>query len=426
MITNGFRSRPLAIGALIQFLSRRKWIFTLAAAALVTVAATAPPPVSDENTDEEYIKIMNLMDRADALRATGKPDAAKAKDQEAYKALIYFKRAHPKWNSTTVEYRLSELTTEIEGKPAESEAPTKTKAHTNLEAPAKHTSAPYKTTIKLLDPGTEPRKVLRLHPKASDKQGILLTVKLSVDMPAMAGAAGAPNLPAITIPVDISIDSVAPNGDITFKGVLGEGSIGTDGNLPPPAVDQAKKAFASAKGLALTMIMSSSGVGRVVNVEAPQGAPANMEQTIAAIKQAVSAVHTSTPIITLPEEAVGSGAKWESKTLFTTNGMDMAQTATFQLTSAEGDHISISKTADFTVKGSPQKIQQSSTPAMMPFGSMDLKGTLKGTSALDLSKVIPMQSTGDLELAMNMGIKSPKGNQPMSVKMHINFSLEAH
>src|SRR5579862_2480827 len=99
MITNGSHSRPTAIGATIQFLVRSKWVFTLAIAALVTVAATLPPPVSDENTDEEYIRIMNLMDRADALRATGKADAGKAKNEEAYRALMIFQKTHPKWNA---------------------------------------------------------------------------------------------------------------------------------------------------------------------------------------------------------------------------------------------------------------------------------------------------------------------------------------
>src|SRR5579862_6456444 len=112
MITNGSHSRPTAIGATIQFLVRGKWVFALAIAALVTVAATSPPLVSDENTDDEYIRVMNLMDRADALRATGKADAAKAKDEEAYKALMIFQKTHPKWKSKSVEYRLNQLAQE--------------------------------------------------------------------------------------------------------------------------------------------------------------------------------------------------------------------------------------------------------------------------------------------------------------------------
>src|SRR5262249_27681377 len=109
MITNGSHSRRTAIGATIQFLVRGKWVLTLAIAALVSAAATLPAPVSDENTDQEYIRIMNLIDRADVLRATGKADAAKAKDQEAYRALVIFKKAHPKWNTRTVEYRLTQI-----------------------------------------------------------------------------------------------------------------------------------------------------------------------------------------------------------------------------------------------------------------------------------------------------------------------------
>lgn len=426
MITSGSHSRPKAIGATIQFLVRSKWFLTIAIAAIATVAATLPPPVSDENTDEEYIRVMNLMDRADALRATGKADAAKAKDQEAYRALVIFQKTHPKWNKTTVDYRLNQLVQEIEGRTAESEseAPTKSRGRTNLEAPAKHAS--YKSTIKLLDPGSEPRKLLRLHPKANDKQSVLLTLKMTMDMPGMGGGAGAPNLPAMTVPADISIDSVAPNGDITFKAVLGEAGFATEAGLPPGAGDAAKKSFASAKGLALTVTMSSTGLGRIVDIDAPPGAPADTSESIAKMKQSLSTSHIALPLFVFPEEAVGSGAKWEAKTALSTNGMDMAATATYQLTSADGDHVSVSKTVDFTLKGSPQKNQQAAAAPMMPFGSVDVNGSMKGTSAFDLSKLIPLQSTSDIQVAMSMGMKTPKGSQPMSMKMDINVGLEAH
>lgn len=423
MITSGRHSRSLTLSTTIQFLVRTKWVFGLAIAALLAVAATPPPQVSDEDTDLQYIHIMNLIDRADALRASGKADAAKAKDIEAYKALVMFQRVHPRWYPKTVEYRLNELDQEIEGRPAETaEAESAPKPHTNLEAPVKKSSS-SKSAVKLLDPGSQPRKVLRLHVKPGDKQTMILTIKASMDMPAMAGR-GAPGIPPLNVPADVSVDSVAPNGDITFDAVLGEVSLASSAGLPPQAVAQAKKAFGTVKGFTVTMLLSSHGDGRLLSIKAPPGAPPDMEQGISKAQQTISTMHTTTPILALPEEPVGPGAKWEVKTDVTTNGMAINTTATYQLESVDGDRISVSKKVDFSVNGSPTGPGVMPTP--MPMGSVNISGDWTGTSALDLAKVLPTQSTSDIKLAMNMAPKSGNATQSMAMKMDINFSLEAH
>src|SRR5690242_2864840 len=80
MIKSGSFLRVPAIGAKIRSLVRLHWIFTLVLAVLVTVAATPP---NQQNPDEQYIHIMALIDRGDALRKAGQADAAKAKYKEA-------------------------------------------------------------------------------------------------------------------------------------------------------------------------------------------------------------------------------------------------------------------------------------------------------------------------------------------------------
>lgn len=423
MITNGCHSRPLAIGTTFQFLVRSKFFFGLIIAALFTVAATPPPPqVSDEDTDLQYIHIMNLIDRADALRASGKTDAAKAKDREAYKALVIFQKIHPRWNTKTVDYRLTQVTEAIEGKKAETTEPSSPTKHVT-KPPAKITSS-SKSTVKLLDAGSEPRIALRLHPQAHDKQTLIATVKVTMDMPAMA-AAGAPNIPPINVPADVSVDSVAPNGDITFDIVLGEPALATDGGLPPKQVAAAKKAFASVKGLAVTLMMSNRGSGRVLDVKPPPGAQPDFEQGIAKMQESISTMHTASPILALPEEPVGAGAKWQVQNTVTTNGMTVDVTATYQLASVQGDHITINKTVDFAMSGSPKA--GAATPTPMPMGSMNLNGKMTGSSTMDLSKLMPLQSTWDGQFGMNMGMNGTANKtQSFAMKMDVSLSLEAH
>lgn len=417
---NGSLCRTSAIRAIFQIPASAKWLFTLLIAALLTMAAT-PTPVADESTDEQYIQIMALIDRADALRTAGYTNAAKAKYKQAQTELYLFKRSNPLYSPKAVNYRLQEISNRLEARaPIPSSTPSTPKPKVKLEAAASSS----KSSVKLLDPGAEPRKALRLHPQAGEKQAVLLTLKVNVDAPGMTGPK-APKIPEVTIPADVSIDKVAPNGDIDFDLVLGEVALATNASLPPQQAVAAKMAFATVRGLSLSMVMSSHGSGRLVDIKAPPGAAPQIEQAITKAKESISTMHTATPIFALPDEPVGQGAKWEVKTMIETNGMNMDQTSTFQLTSVDGDHISVSKTVDFTMKGTPKQ-GQSPASAPMPVGSMDMNGKLTATSAMDLSKLMPLQSTLDGQFDLNMSMKSPKGNMPMAVKANLNLTMESH
>lgn len=416
---NGSHRRTVAIGKKFQVPASAKWLFTLLITALLTMAAT-PPPIADEKTDEQYIQIMNLIDRADALRKSGQADAAKAKYKQAQTALLLFKRANPLFDTKAVSYRLQEVSERIETRPPIPSATPSSKPKVKLEA----STASAKSSVKLLDPGAEPRKVLRLHPQPGEKQALLLTVKMNVDVPGMTGPK-TPKMPPVTIPADVSVAKVAPNGDIDFDFVLGEGNLATNANLPPQAAEQAKKSFGSIKGLALAMMMSNRGSVRLLDLTAPPGAAPDLEQGITKAKETISAIHTATPMLALPDEPVGQGAKWEVKTTTKTNGMTMNLTETIQLTSVDGDHISLSKDVDFGMNGTPQP-KQGAAAMPIPMGSMDITGKLTGTSAMDLSKLMPLQASWDGQFAINMSMKTPKGNMPMNAKADLNLTMESH
>ena len=99
-------------------------------ALLASVAAT--PPVNMQGPDEQYIHIMAVIDRADALRAVGQAEAARAKYQEAEKALLLFKSANPLFDPKTVAYRLKEVSDLADVRPTIPEMTNS--AGSNLEA----------------------------------------------------------------------------------------------------------------------------------------------------------------------------------------------------------------------------------------------------------------------------------------------------
>ncbi|HEY1489612.1 MAG TPA: hypothetical protein VGF90_01120, partial [Verrucomicrobiae bacterium] len=188
--------------------------------------------------DEQYIHIMSVIDRADALRKAGQADAAHAKYVEAEKALLAFKGANPLFAPKTVSFRLKEVTDQVEARPVIAETNSASKPKANLEA---EPAAAPKSNVKLLEAGGEPKSVLRYHVSAGDKQAAIFSIKVKLDMPAgMNGQGGAapqaPNNPAVSIPVDVAVQSVAPNGDITYQTVLGDVAVAPDTNATPETV----------------------------------------------------------------------------------------------------------------------------------------------------------------------------------------------
>jgi len=401
MIKSGLTPRPATFGAKIQSSVRSTWFFSLIIAVLVTVAATPPP---EQSPDEFYIQIMALIDRADALRTAGQTNAAQVKYAEAEKALIYFKATNPLFAPQTVAYRLKEVTERADARPPVPESKSTEKPKANLEAPA----ASAKSGVKLIDAGAEPRSALRFHLKAGDKQTAVLTMKIKMDMPMPAATPGGappatPTIPAISIPMDMTVQSVAANGDIAYESVMGEASIADEPGATPAVVQAMKTALAGMKGLTSTGVMSNRGVSKKTDVKLPGNADPTMRQTMDQMKDGMGNLN-----VPFPEEPVGVGAKWESKNVTKVQAISVEQTGTYELVSHEGDRLSTKFTMAFNAA--------SPAAGKGPTASLQLGGNSTGTANLDLSKLV-----GSATIDMRM--ESPMGkNQTM--KMDINMSLE--
>ncbi|HWD91596.1 MAG TPA: hypothetical protein VG938_04520 [Verrucomicrobiae bacterium] len=399
----------------IKSLIRLACVFGFAIAALSAVAATVP--ADQPNPDEQFIHIMGMIDRADVLRTAGQLDAARAEYREAQTNLVMFKAYNPLFDPKTVTYRLNEVTARVDARPpvVESAAPV---SHANREtAPAASKS---KSAVKLIDPGAEPRQVLRLHVKPGDKQMVIMTVKMNIDMGmAIGGTNGsrAMDIPAMNMPMDVTIESVAPNGDIAYQAVFEEPGVVTESNTPPQAAQMMKMALGKIKGMTCDGVISSRGVSKSVDVKVPPDADPQMRQSIEQIKQSMHNVGTP-----MPEEAIGAGAKWEIKMPVKSQGMSIDQTADYQLASVQGDKVNTTFT--LTQTAANQKIQN---PSMGNVQMTLLQYTGNGTGSVttDLSKLMALQANMNMQIDLNSQVTVGTKTQPMNMKMGMDMTLES-
>jgi hypothetical protein len=418
MIKSGSASRLVAVSARISLLLRFTGCAGLAIALLASVAAT-PPATSSQGPDEQYIHIMALIDRADALRTAGRADAAHAKYLEAERALLMFKAANPLFAPKTVAYRLKEVTDAADTRPAIPEA-TNSGAKMNLEAQA---APAAKSNVKLLEAGAEPRAVLRYHVKPGDKQSAIMTWKTKSEIPMPAGgqpAAGQPaggqggantmvtSIPEISIPIDFAVQSIAANGDVTYTAVMGEPSIAQDTNTPPEMMQQLQTALAGLKGASSTWVKTARGATKRLDKDNKGITNTNLQA-----RQVMDQFSESADImnVELPEEAVGPGAKWEVKNNTKVQTATVGQTGTFELVSADGDKLATKFEVNF------EATTASGKPA--PAGAQ-ISGTASGTVNVDLSKLVGSSSK------LNMHMEIPMGRDKSQVaKIDVNIGLES-
>lgn len=398
MIKSGPVPQRPVFGFSSRFLVRFPLLVFLFAMAL---SAAADTPPDQQNPDAQYIHIMTIIDRADALRLSGHMEAAKVKYNEARTNLIIFRAYNPLFDPKTVAYRLNEVTTWVEMRPP-------VPAITN-ETESKPMTAPAaKSPVKLLNAGAEPKQVLRLHPTAGDKQAVIMTVKMKVTMPTPpAGGAAAPavpNIPPITIPMDLTVQSVTPSGDINYSAVFGEPGIVEDTNTPPQMAQAIKAELAKLKGITADGTISNRGISKKAEIRAPAEADPQLRSSLENLKEGMANMN-----LPLPEEAVGPGAKWEVKMPVKSGVMTLEETSDYELDSATGDHL----TAKYTMT-------QSTSNARF---QMNNSGSGKVTS--DLSKLVALQSTMDMHMDLSTETMVNNQKQTNSVQTEMDISMEA-
>lgn len=373
-------------------------------------------PVWAEGPDDEYLQIRTLIQQADDLNTGGKTAPAKAKYVEAKAALTNFQRTYPEWNAKLVAFRLNYVVQKVaaltEKPPTAAGGDTATAAQSETKA-ATQTSA---TPAKLLEPGAEPRKVLRLHPNSGDKQTLAMTVKMAVETKVGDAEAPAMKLPAITMSVEATVKGVAENGDITYEMVMGEMGVSDEPGAAPEVTEAIKAAFAGIKGLSGSGTISSRGFSKGLEFKAPADSKPQVRQIVDQMKDMYAQL-----AIPLPEEAVGAGAKWEVKMPIKAQGMTIDQTATYEVVSLEGERLT-TKSA-IVQQAANQKIQNPALAGM----KMDLTkmvGNGSGERTSELTHILPTTGTGKLHSESSMAMDMGGQKQAMTVKTDMNVRFE--
>src|SRR6185295_15379278 len=207
------------------------------------------------------------------------------------------------------------------------------------------------------------------------------TIKMAMGMGAGDAAATMMQLPAMQMTVSAEPKGMTADGDINCDLVIEEA-----GSNPQMAAAM-KVVFGNMKGTQIACTKTDRGLNKKTEVKIPPGTDPMTRQSMEQIKESFSNV-----AFWLPQEAIGTGAKWEIKQKLKTQGMSIDQTTTYELVSVAGDILTV-KSSVVQSAGS-QKIPNPGMPQVkVDLGK--LTGTGSGTMTIDLTKPFPTQATMD-------------------------------
>ena len=263
----------------------------------------------------------------------------------------------------------------------------------------------YAPVVKLLSPGKDPKKPLRMTAKVGLRRTAVMRIKMGMEM-TMGENKVRGILPEIRITMDLNVTNVSADGDIRYEVKVNKAEVLEDAQVDKKDALVPKAALAEMlaemRGMKGHVIVSSRGFTKEADlVIPPKMMDPETKQFMEEIKQ--SPYQMSSP---LPEEAVGVGAKWLTTARVKQYGMVLKQSITSELRSLSGDAAKVSSTIKLT----------GSAVGLKSFTSSG-----NGEMNLDLGRLIPSLATVHVTLRC---IETMAQGQDMATKLDMTMGMQ--
>ena len=262
---------------------------------------------------------------------------------------------------------------------------------TNQEPPgqANHKKQPtkiLKPTIKLLDPGAEPRAQLRYSYQAESSGRFKMDMSMSMTLEANGMKQEIP-MPLTRVVVSISCKASTPDGKTPVESKYDEVEILDVSGTPPELLDLFKKIMGGLQGTTTSGVMTPQGLFEDVDVKFPENVHPEIKKMSEDLKQTFNSLAQP-----FPKDAIGKGARWQVSMPFTSEGIKGTQVSTLTLKDIQGDKVKMELTVN---KNAPK--QEVDVP-----GLPGVKGQLISFESTGTGKTeISLTGLSDIKLELN-------------------------
>jgi hypothetical protein len=288
-------------------------------------------------------------------------------------------------------------------------------AQTPGSAPAGYPGAGQPTIVTLVSPGAAPRTALRYTIGGDYKAHMDMAMLIGMSMEMAGIPPQTMQMPAMKMGADVGVRSVTPSGDVTFDFAYTSVTLDQTAGVDPSLASLVQGMDADLKKVHGSATMNTRGATHGSSMDLSNVSDPRLNQMLGSLSTSLDSV-----TIPLPEEAVGAGARWESRQTIQSNGFQVYQKTLWELVAVEGKSVKLKTTVEQMAP--PQPMNSPSMPAGADVSLSKFTGGGGGTVTLHLDGLVPtseLNSTTNMTMSVNAGGSSQQMSVGISLKMTI-------
>ena len=274
--------------------------------------------------------------------------------------------------------------------------------------------------VELINPGNEPRQLLRFQPASNARQTTLLTMSMN-----MSGSMNGEAMPTMDFPtMKITLEAITKplaNGDIQIDLAYSKVDIGTDTTMPPEVIEAMRSQIKMLTGVKFSYVIDNQGRTKDVNVTLPKELDPNFQQIVDQMLNSLEQLSISP----FPEAPVGVGAKWQISSSLALMGLPANELKmVYELVNVQDDQVTLnvsmgmpggsSTSTAMPIPGLPSGIE-------LAIKSMDIQST--GRLILGLNQIMPVSGQMSTMSNMEMSITDPNTNKPINMQIRSTVDM---
>jgi hypothetical protein len=252
-------------------------------------------------------------------------------------------------------------------------------------------------SLELLDPGAEPRAKLRYTFQEDQSDELQLKQKMTMSM--RLGNDVMPKTPAPETTIAMKLDVIRLDNDVaTTRFSVTDATMSLDPAAPPGSeagVDRLLKDLRSYHG---TQQVNRRGVLLSFDQDTTGITNPQISQMMNSMEQSMNQM-----VAPLPKQAIGRGAKWRTVTHADQFGLNLQQTALFEVRKI--DDLGIDLDVVLAQTAPPGRISAPGLPPGVTVNLLSMDSAGKAKMRIDLDRLVP---TTEMDMTVKMKMKVPQ------------------
>lgn len=278
-------------------------------------------------------------------------------------------------------------------------------------------AATGRPVVTLLDPGAEPRRMLRYRLTPGAEETMVMRTNMTIETKTNDIPAPVVEYPTVAMSLRLRVlDANAPDQaryEFSLESVAVDDAPGRE----PELVATLRQHFQDLAGMTGSASIDARGFNWNARMEHPRG-----RDTTPAIRQMIDSAaqgmeRMSAP---LPEEPVGQGARWELRQTIEQNGVTLQQRTLFELRELDGQRGVLATQITQRADRQPMSITG------MPAGAaelLSLDSTGSGRLHFDLDRLAPRST---LTIRSDYSVRVTSGDAPETIDTRVEMRVEIH